>query len=202
MHRALFPPSRHLAYRFRVRLTYGGRQSSTLVRVRMDPRLEVSEETLPAQEAQGQQLMRYVKMATQAMDQLNEAAATIQTVNAQLKERDDEPAKALKERGKALLDTIKAHKELIAQKEDIQGIRRDPNVVSGKLETASSYLFFDLGNAPTPTQTEVLAQAEKSLQVPIERVNRFFANEWAAYRPLVGEEAAEVTPFETYERIE
>jgi photosystem II stability/assembly factor-like uncharacterized protein len=183
---------------YTVRLTYGDHQQSTPVRVLLDPRIELTEAEMLARQAMGQQLMDYTALATQAVDQLNEAKATINMVNTQLKDRDDEAAAAVKEMGKALLDTIKAHKELIAQREDIQGILRDPHIVSGKLGAASSY-FSAFWHTPNATQEMVLDHVKQSLKEPLSQVNGFFEGQWLDYRQAV--EQANVTLFEEYEKI-
>ncbi|MFP4095150.1 MAG: hypothetical protein ACLFUB_11735 [Cyclobacteriaceae bacterium] len=183
---------------YTVRLTYGDHQQSTPVRVLLDPRIELTEAEMLARQEMGQQLMDYTALATQAVDQLNEAKATIEVVNTQLKDREDEAAVAVKEMGKALLDTIKSHKELIAQKEDIQGILRDPHIVSGKLGAAGSY-FWSFWHTPNATQEMILGHVKQSLNEPLSQVNGFFEGQWNDYRQAV--ERAEVSFFEEYERI-
>jgi hypothetical protein len=97
-----------------------------------------------------------------------------------------------------LLDTIKSHKELIAQREDIQGILRDPHIVSGKLDAASSY-FSAFWHTPNATQEMVLNHLKQSLREPLSQVNGFFEGQWNDYRQAV--ERAKVSFFEEYEKI-
>jgi photosystem II stability/assembly factor-like uncharacterized protein len=182
---------------YTVRLTYGDHQDETEVDVHMDPRLELSQEDIMARNSMAEQYTEYLSLATQAVDQLNEANNTIELVMGQLSEQDDAAAEELKERGKALKDTIKAYKELIAQK-DVQGILRDPTVVSGKFDAAASY-FMAFYQSPNETQRRVLEQAKSSLDEPLEKINQFFATDWMQFRQAV--EKAKVSFFEDYETI-
>ncbi|MEO0330746.1 MAG: hypothetical protein AAF223_03530, partial [Bacteroidota bacterium] len=121
---------------YTVRLTYGNYQDSTEVDVHLDPRIKLPEAEIAARNTMAEQYVQYVSLATQAVDQLNEANNTIELIMGQLSDREDDAAQGLKEQGKALKDSIKVHKELIAQKE-VQGILRDPHIVSGKLGSRS-----------------------------------------------------------------
>ena len=55
-------------------------------------------------------------------------------------------------------------------------------------------------NAPDPSAHIALGQAEEALRPVIDDINRFFAEDWAAYQQAV--EAAEVSLFETHEPLE
>ncbi|MEQ9441737.1 MAG: hypothetical protein RIG62_22040 [Cyclobacteriaceae bacterium] len=182
---------------YTVRLTYGDYKDSTQVKVKLDPRIELSEEDIMARNTMAEQYLEYVSLATQATDQLNEAKSTIDKVMAQLSDREDEAAKALNEQGKMLKDSIQSYKELIAQKE-VQGIMRDPHIVSGKLDAAASYLSA-FWHSPNENQRTVLQQAKTSLDEPLETINGFFKNEWVQFRQSV--ENANVSFFEDYETI-
>ncbi len=182
---------------YTVRLTYRDHTAETTVNVLMDPRLDVPREALLAQDALRMRLQERVAVATEAVDRLREAQQTVKTIGEQLADRDDEAAKAAREQGKAAQDSTKA---LIAlfNGEEAKGIRRDPSTVSSRLRTASQYLGSAWG-APGPTQQIALEQAEASLQSALAAVNRFFEQDWPAYRQAV--EAANVSFFETYEPL-
>ncbi|MEK6477233.1 hypothetical protein WJR50_06855 [Catalinimonas sp. 4WD22] len=183
---------------YTVQITYGDWQESTPVKVLLDPRIELSQADMLARQEMGEQLMEYMQKATKAVDQLNEAKATIELINTQLKEREGEAIQELKAMAKSLQDTIKLYKELIAQKEDVQGILRDPHIVSGKLGAASSY-FEAFWHSPNETQSIVLNHVKDSLEEPLAKVNAFFAGPWAEYQEAVNE--ADVSFFKEFESI-
>ncbi len=182
---------------YTVRLTYGDYQDSTEVDVHLDPRIELSEEDVIARNTMAEQYEEFVSLATQAVDQLDEASNTIELLMGQLSDREDGAAQELKDQAKALKDSIKTHKELIAQK-DVQGILRDPHIVSGKLGAAASYLS-SFWHSANETQRTALEQAKESLDEPLESINQFFATDWMQFRQAV--ENANISFFEDYEVV-
>ncbi|MCI0694326.1 hypothetical protein L0337_20250 [candidate division KSB1 bacterium] len=179
---------------YTVRINYGKHQDSAKVNVKLDPRLQVSENDLQARNAMVEQLMAKTEVATEAADRLREAQKTIELVAERIKDRKDETAKSVKDKGKAMQDSIKALLELINPKE-VQGIQRDPLIVSSRLRQASSYLQSS-SEAPGETERIAAEQATENLQQTLAKINAFFAREWPAYQQAV--EAAAVTWFEKY----
>jgi hypothetical protein len=183
---------------YTVRISQGEHKDSTKVNVKLDPRLQVSEADLQARNAMIEQLMSKTEVATEAADRLREAQKTIESVAERIKERKDETAKTVKDKGKAMQDSIKALLELINPKE-VQGIRRDPFIVSSRLGLASNYLR-SASEAPGETERIAVVQATESLQKALAKINAFFEREWPAYQQAV--EAAEVSWFEKYEPLQ
>ena len=182
---------------YTVRLSFAGQSDSTTVNVRFDPRLNVPEEKLMAREALLQQVMQYTELATEAADRLRDAKKTITEVSERLKEREGEAVAQVKKQGKALQDSIKALLELINGKE-VQGIRRDPNVVNSKIGMASRYLQSSWDSYGEPARL-LVQQAYESLQAAVAEVNAFFKTDWAAYRKAV--EGLDISFFQEYEPL-
>ncbi|QXD15853.1 hypothetical protein GQ464_002575 [Rhodocaloribacter litoris] len=182
---------------YTVRVRHGDHRDSTTVTVHPDPRIDYDPAALAARDALIRRWMDRVALATEAADRLREAKEAVEMVNKQLGDRDDETAKSLKERGKAVLDSLKAIEEQIRGKE-VQGIRRDPEVLTARLQTASRYLQ-SAYDAPGQADRIALDAAEAKLREVLDATNAFFAGPWAAYRQAV--EAAGVSPFRTYEPL-
>ncbi|MEM9831845.1 MAG: hypothetical protein AAF944_14485 [Bacteroidota bacterium] len=182
---------------YTVRLTYGDYQDSAEVDVQLDPRIKLPEAEIAARNTMAEQYVKYASLATQAVDRLAEAKQTVELIEGQLSDRDDGVAQDLKEQAKVLKDSIKTYRELIAQKE-VQGILRDPHIVSGKLGAAASYLY-SFWHSPNETQRIVLEQAKNSLDKPLATINGFFASDWMQFRQAV--ENANVSFFEDYEIV-
>ncbi len=183
---------------YTIRVSYGDYQKSTKVKVKLDPRLDIAEQNLIARNNMIEKYMETTSLATRAVDQLNEAAATIDLIMKQLAEREGEPIKKIKDMGKALKDSIRTYKELIAQKEDVQGIVENPHIVSGKLGEVSAYLY-SMTNTPNKNMENVMQEAEQSLKQPLAKVNQFFKEDWMNFRKAV--ENANVSFFEEYESL-
>ncbi|MEM9663447.1 MAG: hypothetical protein AAF970_00850, partial [Bacteroidota bacterium] len=182
---------------YTARLTYDGQQSETMIRVHMDPRLDVPEADLQAQIAMMGTLMDRVELATTAMDRLRDARKTIGMVAQQMDDRDDDAAEEAMEMGTAMEDSIKT---LVARFEgrEAKGIRRDPNTVNAKLFMAMRYVGSAWGR-PGPSQEIAMAQAQEAVRDVVTEINAFFETEWPRYRQAV--EAARPTLFDTYEPV-
>lgn len=184
--------------RYRVRIVAGERRDSTMVTVRLDHRLSVTEADLERREALIERWMAQQRAAVAAADRIREARTTLKRVGELLGGREDAGAKAVRERGKALRDTLKT---LMARfhPEDKQGIYRDPTLISSRLSRAGSYLtsHWDVAEGAATT---VLDQVESELKTTLAAVNGFFERQWPAYRRLVDEATVElvspVTPVE------
>jgi hypothetical protein len=103
----------------------------------------------------------------------------------------------VKEKGIALQDSMKSIDELINAKE-VQGIRRDPNILTAKLGDVSDYLY-STWDAPTESDRLALRHATESLERITNRINAFFATHWDEYKKLV--EEAKPAFFENYEPL-
>lgn len=180
---------------YTVRLTYGDHQDSTTVAVHSDPRLDISDAALAAQRAHLDRWETLVEVASDAMDRLRDARATVDLFAKELKDRDDDAAKDARDKGKAAKDTANVLMERFIGRQNVQGIYRDPTTLNALLGTASTYI--QAGNdAPGQAANRAFAQVEAALRATLADINAFFAGDWAAYRQAI--EAANVELFESY----
>ena len=181
---------------YTARITHAGHADSTTVTVKMDPRVEYRLEDIMARRALMKRWEDAARVAGEALERMRKATEQIKTTEQLLADRDDDTAKALKKQGKALRDSLQTLNERFTGKQ-VQGIRRDPTTVMARLFNARSYLSgFD---APGPSERIALEQAEAALRDALADVNRFFTEDWAAYRQAV--EAAEITLVAPYEPL-
>jgi bisphosphoglycerate-dependent phosphoglycerate mutase len=164
----------------------------------MDPRIDVNMADLEARYQLVDRLMANVEVATEAADRLRAAQKTIGQVNDQLDALPDSTAQNLREQGSAMQDSIETLMADIRGQEDVQGIRRDPSVVTAKIFTASRYLQSST-DAPSQSERRALQHAEARLQRLIDNVNAFFEDDWPAYRSAV--EQADLQLFSDYEPL-
>jgi len=116
-----------------------------------------------------------------------------------LADRSDSTAQDLREHGQALRDSIEAVMEGLVGRGDVQGIRRDPSIVTAHLFTVSRYLQ-SACDAPEQPEQRAMQHAEVRLQEALDDVNALFADEWPAYRSAV--EEADRSIFEDYEPLQ
>jgi photosystem II stability/assembly factor-like uncharacterized protein len=182
---------------YTVRYRYNGHVDSTTVTVRPDPRVE---DMRAAQEAKLQvydRLTALTEAATEAADRLREAKRTTSQIDDLLSDRDDDPASSVKEQGAAMRDSIQTLMDGVEGK-DVQGIRRDPSVVSARLGEARFYLGSSV-RGPDQSDRRALERAEERVERFLEEVNRFFEEDWPGYRQRV--EEADLSFFEDHEPI-
>jgi photosystem II stability/assembly factor-like uncharacterized protein len=184
---------------YTVVLRHGEHTASSDVRVRMDPRIPIDRADLQARQELMDRFMNLVEDATAAADRLRDARETIGLVNDQLTDRSDSTAQDLREQGQALRDSIEAVMEGLIGRDDVQGIRRDPSIVTAHLFTVSRYLQ-SAYDAPEQPEQRALQHAEVRLQEALDDVNALFADEWPAYRSAV--EEADLSIFEDYEPLQ
>jgi hypothetical protein len=175
---------------YTARINYGEHQATTPIQVEFDPRVPVNRADLAARLALYDQWEAALEVANEATERIRKAREAVEAVNEQLGDRDDDTAEALKEQGKAVQDSLTALEARFSGEEGAQGIRRDPGTVQASLSTASSYIQSG-HNAPDPSAHIALEQARTALGSFLDEVNRFFAEDWPAYRQAV--DAAQVS---------
>ena len=184
---------------YTVVLSHGEHTASTDVRVRMDPRIPIDRSALQARQDMMDRFMGLVEDATAAADRLRDAEETIGVVESHLTDHHGPRADSLRAQSTTMRDSITALMEGFTGRDDVQGIRRDPSIVTAHLYTVSRYLqsAFD---APEQPEQRALQHADVRLQQAIDTVNAFFADEWPAYRSAV--EEADLPLFEDYEPLQ
>jgi photosystem II stability/assembly factor-like uncharacterized protein len=180
--------------KYKVRITYGKHADSTTMNVKFDPRIPIGQRDLLAKNALREELQQKLRTATEAADRLRDAKKRIEQIAALVKDRQDSTARKVKDRGKAIEDSMKVLTELITPKE-VQGIRGDPSVLASRIGSATDYL-----NATwepiTETQRIVVRQATESLQKVTDAINAFFEHDWPLYKEAV--DSARISLIEPY----
>jgi hypothetical protein len=184
---------------YTVVIRHGDHTASKDVRVRMDPRISVDMGALQARQAMMDRFMNLVEDATAAADRLRDAQEAIDLVEGHLEDHSDSMADSLREQSTAMRDSIETLMEGIIGRDDVQGIRRDPSIVTAHLYTVARYLQ-SAYDAPEQPEQRAMQHAEARLQTAIDHVNAFFADGWTAYRSAV--EAADLSIFEEYEPLQ
>jgi photosystem II stability/assembly factor-like uncharacterized protein len=184
--------------KYKIRISAADKKDSTAVTVKLDPRISVSDTELQAREQMTKQYMDLTQISTAAADRLRKATKTVRLISGRIKEKDDEMMKQIKEKGKAIQDSIKSLLELINPRE-VQGIRRDPRIVSSRLRLANSYIQSSF-EEPGQMADISINQAKESIQIALKRINGFFSTQWAEYQKLV--EDSELSFFEAFEPLQ
>ncbi len=183
---------------YTVALSYNDQQASGKIKVHFDPRFEFDAAMNEKADEAYAQMYANIELATAAADRIREAKKIIKNINAQLTDRKDDDAKAVKEKGKALQDSLKSLDELINQTDGLQGIYGDPERLGAKIWRTMNYI----GSAWTfsqPVSAQMVTRFEKQLNDIVEQVDDFFQSDWPEYQSTV--DAAKISFFKPYEPL-
>ncbi|MCB9285015.1 MAG: hypothetical protein H6563_13135 [Lewinellaceae bacterium] len=184
---------------YKLVFTYQKTIDSTTVKVLPDPRLPYDQEVENARKEAVDNFYRIVRVATKSFNQLTEAQKTLGLVNQTMVNAPDSTQKAFKDRAKVLGDSLKTLVELFNEPEDLKGIQRGPDNISSYLFRTWRYLRDNPQGEPNQMAVISQEQGEKALRQAVERINRFFAEDWAQYQRDV--EALKVSLFKKYEPV-
>ena len=179
---------------YKVKVEYGEQSDSTMIEVKLDPRLNANTAAIDDVYAAGKQLQDYMQTAADAVKQLVESKNLAKKYQGDLKKIDKDKFE----------DAIKASKEIVKKidsvvaiyigKEDKrQGITRNPEMnVMTRINTARRYVL-SRKTGITDTERQLVRFAEADLKAALEETNTFFEADWKAYRDSI--EELDASPF-------
>ncbi len=177
---------------------YKGHKDSTVLTVKTDPRLDVDVAAIKANRALTEPVLKKMEVLAEAMQRIKECKSTMQEVRKMTQKKKTQAVKNLKQVSKVTGDSLKAISSILFPKENVQGIVRNPKVVTSKMWGLYSVIYeIQPLNA---TQKLVLKQTDELIDETLTRINRFFDNEWKQYREAA--ETAGLTPFKDYKPLE
>lgn len=188
--------------RYKLRLKYGEKMDSTLINVRFDPRVEMSNSVLAAKRSMLKRIEKSEELAAEAMHRLVESKELAGDYTQKMKDKDAEQFKELIEKGKTVKDSIESLMIPFVGEDNSkkQGIARSPvPSISSRFGTANYYVGTTL-ERPGETEERLVEQAEQKLEEALKKVNRFFREDWTQYRREV--EQADLSPFKDYEPLQ
>jgi len=183
---------------YTVRLSNGKDSVSQIVNVITDPRVGIKVLNLQKLQPIYDKQMEITSRVTEAMDRIRDSKSTVASINKMLEVKKNESHKALKKKGKAVTDSLKVLEELIVNPKGLQGIVRNPKILSASIGAVRGYLFSN-STGPNKTHGYLMAKAELETEQVLSRINLYFENEWTEYQSAV--EDAELSLFKDYKPI-
>ena len=183
---------------YKVKMTFAGTSDSTLLEVKADPRIDFDVETAKRNQQIAVELMKKMETLAVAIDRINESKTTIAAINKQIPRKQTEEIKNLREVTKEVQTSMKEITDKLQPREGVQGIYRDPNLVTSKLRGVRS-----ITNEIDPlntTQQITIEQIENLVQETMVKINTFFEEDWEKYKKAV--EEANISFFKEYEPLE
>ena len=182
---------------YKLRFTYNKVQDSTLLVVKSDPALHIKNDILKANQEKIKPAIEKVELLAKAYDRIKESKETIAQVKKMLPKKKDEKSKALMKANKEVEKAMKEMTVNMFPKENVQGIYRNPNLITSKIRSLRSafYTFEPLN----PTELLSIKQAEDLVDQTLEKVNKFYAKDWPKYRKSV--EEGDLSLFKDYKPL-
>lgn len=188
--------------KYGLRLKFGDQTDSTTISVRYDPRVDMQGSVLTAKRTMLKRIEKSRGVTAEAMLRLVESKELVEDYTKKMKEKDKDGFKDLIDRSKVVKDSIESLMIPFVGEDNSkkQGIVRSPvPSVSSRFGTASYYVGSAL-DRPGTTEERLVQQAEEKLAEAIDKVNRFYAEDWPAYRQEI--EKADLSPFKNYEPLQ
>ncbi len=179
---------------YKLVMQYGDQTSETMIEVKSDPRLQVSQKSINEVYTASKNLEKMRQTAADAVKQLVESKEIALKYQKELKELDKKKFKDQIKRSKDITKKIDSVIAIYIGKEDKrQGITRNPEVnVMQRMVTARRYVQ-SRQNGLTATENTLTQQAKGALQDALNKTNEFFIEDWKSYREEI--EKLEASPF-------
>jgi hypothetical protein len=178
---------------YTVRVKHGDDEATATVAVSADPRFDIPLADMQEKHRLMLAFGTQAEVGTEAVERIESTTKAIDQVLGQVRSQQDSTSKALADAGKELKKTLEALEEQFRGRQDVQGIRRDPNTVQSRLSAG----YRSMGSSwEKPTEAEFLAleQGRAALAAFLEEFNRVFAEDVAAFREMVQAAELELLP--------
>lgn len=179
---------------YKVKVEYGEHADSTMIAVRMDPRLDTDPAAIDDVYASGKTLQGYMQTVADAVKQLVESKNLANKYQSDLKKIDKEKFKEAINASKDMVKKIDSVVAIFIGKEDKrQGITRNPEMnVMTRINNARRYVL-SRKTGITETERQLMRFAASDLTDALNKTNNFFSTDWKAYRESI--EELEASPF-------
>ncbi len=162
---------------------YNGMRDSTIVRVRLDPRLEITAEDLAARNKMIMEYYAEAERAQIAFKALQDVRKDVRMIESMLINVPDSTQTNIKDKSKALLKKVGELEKGFMEPEEVKGITSEINL-GRYLGTTGSYLNSSLGDPGTNARA-MLSQTKIEVDKQVSAVNDFLAEDWPAYTTYV-----------------
>jgi NACalpha-BTF3-like transcription factor len=132
------------------------------------------------------------------MERIKACEKTMQEVQKMNADKKDSTYKAFKKIARVTSDSLKAIKKILFQPEDVQGIFRNPDIVTAKIRGLYGVIY-EIKPLNASQKLE-LKQSEEIIRTTVQRINHFLENEWKNYRQAAGKVG--FSPFKDYKPLE
>jgi photosystem II stability/assembly factor-like uncharacterized protein len=178
---------------------YKGHIDSTMVDVRMDPRVEVTETDVKKKKMAIQNFNQSIAAAADALQEIQKAKASIELVKKMMVNVSDSTQTKIKDLNKAHLKQITELEEIFTSTESSKGIQRDPSKLNNEIGSARRYLR-SAWSQPGENANKIVEQTQHKIKDAVERINTYISGDWKTYVNEIS--AIEFNPFKELKIVE
>ena len=188
---------------YTVRVTYGTQKAEAKVNVVADPRFQIPAGAREANFKAQQHATELLDTVTDAVDRITRTKGDVNAITAKLRKQDEEakrtnpdaenPArKELLAAARRLVQGLDKLDKRFWLSDDTRGLLRNVDLES-RIGTSARSLGSSF-DAPTPAQLAYLGKAERDLTAALADLNKYFAEDVAAFRAKVRDAKVELLP--------
>ena len=176
---------------YKLVFSYEKQKDSTMITVKGDPRLNIDPQVIVANRKLYEPVMKKMEVLADAVDNIRSCEKIMQEVKKMNADKKDSAYKAFRKTARVTSDSLKAIKSILFPDENVQGIFRNPHLVTAQMRGLYSVMYeIEPLNA---TQKLVLKQSDELITRTVQRIQHFLDHEWKAYRTAA--EGVGLTPF-------
>lgn len=162
-------------------VTYGESTQSGRINVKLDPRVELTQQEMARKANHIDEVGKMVETVAKMVGRIDEATKTVSSLQKLAKDNELETLDSLMKRSESMKSSLRKLRESIMGPQDVQGIYRDRELVWTKVSGAYSISSGMLSPVST-NQLNATNDARRALDAKIGEVNDFFSEEWGQYR--------------------
>jgi photosystem II stability/assembly factor-like uncharacterized protein len=164
---------------------YNGQKDSTMVQVKLDPRLNITASDLEARNKMIVSFYKEVDVANKAFRALQDVRKDVRMIEAMMANAPDSTQTKIKDKTKELLKKISDLEKKFMEPEDAKGFTNENNL-GRSLGNTNSYLNTSLGE-PGANARDMLSQTKTEVEKIVTEVDSFLKEDWKAFKTLISE---------------
>jgi len=162
---------------------FNGHRDSTMVKVRLDPRLNITPADLDARNKVFEDFYKEVDISKRAFQALQDVRKDMKMIESMQVNAPDSIQTQIKDKTKALGKTLSELEMKFMEPEDVKGITSEINL-GRYLSNSGYYLNSSLGD-PGANAKDMLSQTQKEVEKNVLVVNDFLSKDWAPFKEYI-----------------
>jgi hypothetical protein len=162
---------------------FNGKKDSTIVKVRLDPRLNITTADLDARNKVFEEFYNEVDLSQRAFQALQDVRKDMKMIESMQVNAPDSIQTQIKEKTKVLNKKLSELEMKFMEPEDVKGITSEINL-GRYLSNSGNYLNSSLGD-PGANARDMLSQTKKEVAKNVTAVNDFLSVEWAPFKEYI-----------------